>query len=1421
MIMTAAMARAQFVVTTAGTAISYATLSNWTANTINNVFSQTATGTQVIIFTSTDTTLSSGLTFNLGSSNALKLEAGGGPYTLALGGDISMASVAGAAVTIGNATASSALNVNLNGNRTFTVGASNTLSIINVITGAGLTKAGAGTLELFGVNTYTGGTAINGGVVSISSDTNLGDSGGSLIFDGGTLKAATGFTSARSITLGSGGGTLNTNTFSVTLSGVIGGTGSFTHQGTGILTLSGTNTYTGGTTGQGGGVIDFTSDANLGATSSAVTLNGGFLRTQAAIPNFTHAIVLGASGGNLNTNGFNSTFSGAISGSGNLNVQSQSGNGILTLTNTGNSYTGTTFLNSGTLQVGATNALPTTTKVTISSGATLDVAFDQTVAGISSTGVATIASGKQLTVNATSVGLQFDGVISGAGIFVKDGTTTLNLTGANTYTGGTILKGGNLNLLSANALGASGTITFGGGALQFSSSNTTDYSARFSALSSQQYSIDTNGQNVTLASPLTSSGGTLTKLGSGTLTLSASNSYTGGTTINSGYLVIAANGALPGNVTFTGSTGTGGGELQFSTGATNILISGTIAGPGQVTQLSTGAVSLSGANTYSGTTNVNSGTLNAVNASGSATGTGSIVVSSGATLQIGTGGTTGSVSGDITNNGLVFFNRSDASTYAGLISGPSSGSVTIAGTGVTTFTGANTYAGGTIISTGATLSLANAAGTTLSSSSDVSLNGTGKLNVTVDQMLRGIISTSSSSVIAIASGKTLTSNLPSNQTNEFAGLLSGTGSFKKDGPGILTFTSDQPFVGGVTVAGGTLQLGNGGSSGGFGGNIVVNNGATLAFNRADTTPITYSGIVSGAGSFVKTGSSTLILTGANTFTGGVSLLAGTIRVGLANAVPKVAVNINSGATLDVANDVTIATLAGAGTTVVAAGKTLRLDSNQQLSSTISGAGNVEIGDTVTLVTDQTYTGTTTVSFGTLNLGGAGTNGSVQGNIIIGTGGQGVQFNRSNAYTFGGVISGNGFVSQNGTGVLTLAGANTYTGATNVNGGTLKVAAANALPATTAVSIASNATLDVAASQTINRFGTSAALSSILVEASQILNVTLGNFSGDTSFAGVISGAGGLRVGTNNTNGRAVTLTADATYTGGTTIDTGGMLRLGFETNAGMIVGNVANNGALVFQRSTAATFNGVISGTGRVQVGATGAATLGDISFTAANTYSGGTQVLRGSLFASNATGSATGSGSVSVSGSGVLGGTGRISGALSIGSGGAVAPFTVNSAPGTLSVGDTTFASGGKFSFGMNKAVGVAGTDYSLLSISGTLTNSATSSLPFTVALISFSAPGTLGALPGFDSSQSYTWTFATATGGISGFDAASFGVDTSKFGSTFPGSFSVGLSGNSLLLQYSPTAVPEPSTWALLIVGLGAILAFGLRERQRSRRS
>ena len=310
------------------------------------------------------------------------------------------------------------------------------------------------------------------------------------------------------------------------------------------------------------------------------------------------------------------------------------------------SYAGDTRIDSSTLLTGTSNALSTGAgKGNIvfqgSGSSVLDLrGTTQTVNGLDDSALAgtiqsTLGTLSTLIVGNNDTTSSYRGTISNNTALQKIGSGTLTLSGANTYTAGTTLNAGVLALGSANAIGTTGTVSFGGGTLQYSGSNTTDYSARFSNAASQQYSVDTNGQNVTLASALTSTGGSFTKLGSGTLTLSGSNTYSGGTIVSAGVLA-GTTLSLQGNITNNAAV------------AFNQTVSGTysglMSGIGSLTKSGTGSLTIGANQTYTGATNVDAGTL--VLAGNLASGTSTIA--SGATL-IGSG----TMSGGLSVNGSL------------------------------------------------------------------------------------------------------------------------------------------------------------------------------------------------------------------------------------------------------------------------------------------------------------------------------------------------------------------------------------------------------------------------------------------------------------------------------------------------------------------------------------------------------------------------------------------------------------------------------------------------------------------------------------------------------------------------------------------------------------------------------------------------
>lgn len=232
----------------------------------------------------------------------------------------------------------------------------------------------------------------------------------------------------------------------------------------------------------------------------------------------------------------------------------------------------------------------------------------------------------------------------------------------------------------------------------------------------------------------------------------------------------------------------------------------------------------------------------------------------------------------------------------------------------------------------------------------------------------------------------------------------------------------------------------------------------------------------------------------------------------------------------------------------------------------------------------------------------------------------------------------------------------------------------------------------------------------------------------------------------------------------------------------------------------------------------------GTLELQGANTYTGATNVNAGRLIVS---GSLSGSSAVTVGPAGTLGGSGTV-GAVTVNSGGTIAPG--NNSPGTLTTvlgRDVTLAGGARMEMDLRSipSDGTEGTDWDLLSSGGLLDiSSLSSSNRFILKLQSLTANNTPGLLAGFDSTQNYAWTFATAFDGFfvpdpGGFNSNLFTVDTSGFQNSFNGSFSVTADDvdfpTSLRLTY---LVPEPQTWAMTVGGFGVLLAFRRPRRSRS---
>ena len=476
--------------------------------------------------------------------------------TFAVGNVSSMANVtiSVSSLTAGNFTSINNLNLSAtsfstgtyNVNQSITFNNASALTVSNTISGDGkIIKTGVGTLTLSGSNTFTGGANINAGVLSLGSVNAIGSSG-TISFGGGTLQYTSSNTtdySSRFSTASSQAYKLDTNGQNITwATGLTSSGGSLVKSGSGTLTLSGDNTYSGSTTLSVGnltltgnnstsgaininaGVLSLGS-ANAIGSSGTISFGGGTLQyTSSNTTDYSSRFSTASSQAyNIDTNGQNITWATGLTSSGGSLVKS--GSGTLTLSGA-NTYAGSTSISAGTIKLGRANALSSLSAITLPSGTSLDITgYSQSFKSI--TGAGTITSSATgtptLTMGADNTSFTFAGVIENGSATVtltKSGSGTLTLSGSNTFTGGANINAGVLSLGSANAIGSSGTISFGGGTLQYTSSNITDYSSRLSGSSGQAFKVDTNGRTVTWASNLTNASSSITKSGTGTLTIS-------------------------------------------------------------------------------------------------------------------------------------------------------------------------------------------------------------------------------------------------------------------------------------------------------------------------------------------------------------------------------------------------------------------------------------------------------------------------------------------------------------------------------------------------------------------------------------------------------------------------------------------------------------------------------------------------------------------------------------------------------------------------------------------------------------------------------------------------------------------------------------------------------------------------------------
>ena len=959
-----------------------------------------------------------GGTIEGGGATAAALATGGNNATVINYGTIT-ADSSNLAVDLGSGNSSlqilggaATINGNISGGSgssalTIAPGAGNGFGYAGDISNFSSVAIGAGTVTLSGSNTYTGATTVTGGTLSVAADTNLGATTSTLTLDGGTLQVTgTAFNStARSIVLGSAGGSFDIanagNAF--TLSQALSGTGSLTKLGAGTLLLSGANTYSGGTT-----ISDGTLQGNTSSLQGAIADNATLAFDQS-------------------TDG---VFAGAISGSGALN---KSGASTLTLTGA-NSYSGGTTISAGTLR-GDTSSLQG--DIADSAALIFDQANNGTFAGaISGTGSLTKTGAGALTLNGASsltgaseilageVLIGGDGAHASASIggdVTVDGNSTLGGFGSIGSIGGNVLvqTGGHLSPGNGTAVG---TLSINGN-LSLAQNSQLDFAFGTPGASFNTFGA---GDSVKVGGNLALNGSVLNISDAGGFGPGLYNlfSYAGTLTETNGG--IALGNTPSGNFAIQNLTGDKQINLLDTTGATlnfwnaNGLASATQAGGGSGTWTTT---SLNWTNATGSVTSAMQpqpgfaifggapGTVTVSNSSSAVSATGMQFVSNGYTL-------TGDTLTLVGSNGAAPIIRvgdgssagsGDTATIGNVIAG--SAGVNKADLGTLVLTGNNTYSGGTTIS-GGTLSVGSDANLG-SAGSSLTLDG-GTLQVTGT----GFASTARDITLGSAGGGFDIADAGNSFTVTPA--LGGTGALAKLGAGTLVLSGANTYTGGTTISAGTLQ----GSSISLQGNIADN--AALAFDQ--TTDGTYAGVISGSGTLTKIGSGTLSLGGANTYTGGTTIGAGTLQ-GNSTSLQG---NIVDNAALAFDQD-TDGTYTGA------------VSGSGSLSKTGSG--------TLTLGGANSYTGGTMISAGTLQ----GDTSSLQGHIADNAA---LVFNQSSDGTFAGAISGAGALTKSGSGTLTVDGINAFTGATNVASGTLVVGDASHATASLggSVTVASGATL---------------------------------------------------------------------------------------------------------------------------------------------------------------------------------------------------------------------------------------------------------------------------------------------------------------------------------------------------------------------------
>ena len=749
------------------------------------------------------------------------------------------------------------------------------------------------------------------------------------------------------------------------------------------------------------------------------------------------------------------------------------------------------------------------------------------------------------------------------------GTVVLS-SGANSYSGGTVLDTGTLQF-NTGSLGTGG-VTFNGGTLQWGGSTTTDISSQTVTLNAAGGTIDVNGNTVTLANPIGNGGtGALTVVNStpatGSLTLSGANTYTGGTTVTNGTLLV--------------NNGSGSGTAS---GTVNVNLGGTLGGTGAI----------------SGTVNVNNGGIVAPGASGVGTLTvGSLTMNSGSTYNIGFSSTPANsqivvtTSSGLTVNGGAFNLYQAGGTSPWTTAGTYnliqfSGTAPSLDSTWTTASGANPHvanaqsgylysfgtSGGWLqvtITVGATIGTWNVdsdgnwsvAGNWTGAGSlpphaagDAATLGVGSAFRTVTlnaaETVGGISFTNPNSFAIANAGNTLTldnkgadANLSvlagtsnviqspvslngnltvsvnANQLLAITNVIAngtGTSSITNSGAGTLVLSGNNtygPAAGavGTTLEGGTLQLGNNNALGAgdlsmtansiiqagtalsAANNISLNPGVTADVDNAGPNSLALGGVISGSGTLSKTSNGLLSLGGANTYSGGTLISNGIVSISTDGASAG-----NTGSLGVVPASVTVNNVVLNGGDLLGTG-TLTLNTNRGV-----GIGSVGGSTPGTALIDAAGGATFTVNGIIASAGNSGAN-----NLTVNSG-----------------------AGDNGT--VILAAANTFSGTTIIDAGTLTLDDSLALQNSTLNYNNQGGALSFDSLTNATLGGLSGAQNLSLQNGSAVaVTLTVGGNNASTAFSGALNGSGALaKIGSG-----ALTL-ANPGYAGSTVVYNGGL-----------------------------------------------------------------------------------------------------------------------------------------------------------------------------------------------------------------------------------------------------------------------------------------